>query len=60
MVDDHLKSILHSQSHNILRKSKRLYFENPSLNNKILFLIFEEYYNQNTKKKITNEASNFL
>lgn len=51
--EQHLRSLPHSNSHYSLKKTKKLYFDNPNLNVKILYNLFKEYYFEKTGQILT-------
>lgn len=52
LVDEHLKSIPHKQSHYSRQKTSRKYFVDPTLTIKKLFESFKEFYKEKTEKSV--------
>lgn len=48
LAKKHLESLPHKTSHYSRQKSSKLYFENPNLNVKILFQLFQSFYKEST------------
>lgn len=52
LMKSHLESIPHSESHYCANKTSLLYFDNPDLNIKSLYTMFQEFYKSQTKEAL--------